>query len=69
MEDFTLSLMMLVAFGLVVGGIALWRRDGFVRHVWLMFVAAAVILANVVIWAAPIDSRAAPAEHSDSGSG
>ena len=67
MEDFSLSLMMLVSFALVVGAFVRWRRDGFVRHVWLMLIAAAVILANVVIWSIPVNGSAAPADRAESG--
>ena len=53
--DLILSLLMLLAIALVVGAIARWRREGFVRQVWLMLIAAAVMLANVAIWALPGD--------------
>jgi len=69
MEDVTLSLMMLAAFALVAGAIARWRRDGFVRPVWLMLLAAAVLLANVAIWAVPMEGGAAPADRAASGVG
>jgi hypothetical protein len=52
-DDLVLSLLMLAALGLLVGAILLWRRQGFVRQVWLMLIAAAVMLANVVIWVIP----------------
>jgi hypothetical protein len=51
--DLILSLLMLLAIVLVVGAIARWRREGFVRQVWLMLILAAVMLANVAIWALP----------------
>jgi hypothetical protein len=69
MEDITLSLMMLAAFALIVGAIVRWRRDGFVRHVWLMLLAAAVLLANVAIWAVPMSGGASPADRAASGVG
>jgi len=51
--DLILSLLMLLAIALVVCAIARWRREGSVRQVWLMLIAAAVMLANVAIWALP----------------
>jgi uncharacterized membrane protein len=59
-DDLMLSLLMLSAILLIVGAIVRWRRDGFVRHVWLMLLAAAVMLANVAIWAIPGDAINAP---------
>lgn len=53
-DDWVLSLLMLAALALIAGAIVLWRRAGFVRQVWLMLLAAAVMLANVVIWAIPV---------------
>jgi hypothetical protein len=67
MEDIALSLMMLVALALVVGAIARWRREGFVRHVWLMLLAAAVLIANVVIWAIPVNGGAPASDRAASG--
>jgi hypothetical protein len=66
-EDLMLSVMMVGAFALVVGAILRWRRDGFVRHVWLMLIAAVVILANVVIWSIPVEGGGAPSERAASG--
>jgi hypothetical protein len=54
-NDLMLSLLMLAAIALIVGAIVRWRHEGFVRHVWLMLIAAAVMLANVAIWAIPGD--------------
>jgi hypothetical protein len=45
---------MLAALALIAGAIVLWRRAGFVRQVWLMLIAAAVMLANVAIWSIPV---------------
>ncbi len=67
MEDLVLSLMMVVSFALIVGAVVLWRRDGFVRQVWLMLLAAAVILANFAIWAVPLNGGAAPVERASAG--
>ena len=54
MSDTALSLLMAGAFASIAGAIWLWRRDGFVRQVWLMLLAAAVMLANVAIWVIPM---------------
>jgi hypothetical protein len=69
MEDFALSLMMVAAFALIVGAIVRGRREGFGRNVWLMFAAAAVILANVAIWSIPVNGDEAPASRASSGLG
>jgi len=61
MEDLTLSLLMLAALALIGGAIAQWRRAGPSRNMWLMLVAAAVMLANVAIWVIPDGKGAAPA--------
>ncbi len=63
MGDVALSLLMLVAFALTGGAIYLWRRDGPSRNVWLMLVAALVMLANVAIWAIPDRHGASPLNH------
>jgi hypothetical protein len=61
-DDLVLSLLMLAALALIAGAIVRWRRQGFVKQVWLMLIAAAVMLANVAIWAIPGDEiGAAPA--------
>jgi len=52
-DDLMLSLLMLAALLLIAGAILRWRRDGFVKQVWLMLAAAAVMLANVAIWTVP----------------
>jgi hypothetical protein len=48
-----LSLAVLSAFALVLGAWALWRRGGSRKQVVLMLVMAAVMAANVAIWAVP----------------
>lgn len=55
-----LSLLMLCAIGLIGGAFLLWRREGPGRKVWLMLVAAAVMLADVAIWVVPDSHGAAP---------
>ena len=59
-NDLMLSLLMLAAIALIVGAIVRWRREGFVRHVWLMLIAAAVMLADVAIWVIPVHDADAP---------
>jgi uncharacterized membrane protein YbhN (UPF0104 family) len=66
-DDWVLSLLMLVAAALIGGAILQWRRSGPSRNVWLMFVLAAVMLANVAIWAIPGPGGAAPVDRAASG--
>lgn len=61
MGDLALSLLMLVAIALIGGAIYLWRKDGPSRNVWLMLIAALVMLGNVAIWVIPDSHGAAPA--------
>ena len=53
MDDAIYSAAMLCAFALVLGAIYLWRRQGPGKQVWLMLVAAVVLVANVLIWVLP----------------
>ncbi len=53
MMSFILSIAMLSAFLLLFGALRIWRRGGMAKPVWLMVVAALVILANVAIWTVP----------------
>ena len=55
-----LSLLMLAALALIGGAFVQWRRKGPSRNMWLMLVAAAVMLANVAIWVVPDSNGAAP---------
>jgi hypothetical protein len=43
-----LSVLMIAAVALILGGIAQLRRGE--KRGWLMFVAAAVLVGNVLIW-------------------
>jgi len=61
MGDLALSLLMLTALALIGAAIVQWRRNGPSRNMWLMLVAAAVMLANVAIWVIPDSHGAAPA--------
>ena len=47
-----LSIVMLAAFGLIIGGVVLIRRGERKKGV-LMIVAAAVLVGNVLIWTVP----------------
>jgi hypothetical protein len=69
MGDLALSLLMLTALGLIGGAILRWRREGPGRNVWLMLVAAAVMLANVAIWVIPDSHGAAPIDRTEAGPG
>ena len=50
LANWALGLAMVAAFLLVIGGIALIRRDHDRKRGVLMLVAAAVLVANVAIW-------------------
>ena len=66
--DWVLSLVTLAGFVLIGGAIYLWRRQGPGRQVWLMLVLAAVMFANVAIWAIPMEEGApTPAGSAPSG--
>jgi hypothetical protein len=62
MDDLALSLAMLAAVALIAGAIVQWRRGGASRQVWLMLLAAAVLLADVAIWVVPGGDGAAPVD-------
>ena len=51
---YLLSIMVLAAFALVGGGLYLLVKRRDTKRGALMLVAALVLLANVVIWTAPI---------------
>ena len=55
--DMVLSVMMLVAVGLVATAIWLWRRGGAQKQVWLMLVLAVVMIVNVLIWPKSSDPK------------
>jgi predicted alpha/beta hydrolase len=56
--DWIFSLVTLAALALVLGAVALWRRGGARRQAWLMLLLAAVMIANVLIWAVPLPDGA-----------
>lgn len=51
--DIPLTLLVLTTIALVLGGVALWRRDGYRKQAVLMFVLAAVLAGNIAIWTMP----------------
>jgi len=52
----------LAVVGLVIGAIALWRRGGRMKQVWLMLLLAAVAAANIAIWIVPDSTGQAPVD-------
>ena len=58
--DTVLSILVLATIALVIGAIALWRRGGQTRQVWLMLLLAAIIAGNVLIWVVPDSTGKAP---------
>ena len=53
MAETVLALMVLTALALVGGAVWLWRKQRRGRQAMLMLVLAAVIAANVALWAVP----------------
>ena len=51
--NIALSLLVLTAIALVLGGIVLFRREGYRKQAVLMLVLAAVMAINIVIWTVP----------------
>ena len=58
--DTVLSILVLATIALIIGAIALWRRGGQSRQIWLMLVLAAVIAGNVLGWVVPDSTGKAP---------
>lgn len=56
--DWIFSLVTLAALALVLGALVLWRRGGARRQVWLMLLLAAVMIANLLVWAVPLPEGA-----------
>jgi len=54
--DTVLSVVVLAAIALVVGGLWQWRRGEGRRQAVLMLVLAVVMIVNVLIWALPLKS-------------
>jgi len=53
MADLLLSVAMLAALALILGGTVLWRMRSESRKGIAMIVAGVVVLANVAIWSLP----------------
>lgn len=58
--DTVLSILVLATIALIIGAIALWRRGGQSRQIWLMLLLAAVIAGNVLVWVVPDSTGKAP---------
>lgn len=58
MNDLILSLAVLSSFALLGGAFYLWRKQGANRQSILMAIMAVVLMANVLIWAAPMPEQA-----------
>ncbi len=58
--DTVLSILVLATIALVIGAIALWRRGGQIRQVWLMLLLAAIVAGNVLVWVVPDSTGKAP---------
>lgn len=54
MNDLVLSLAVLASFALLGGAFYFWRKQGANRQSLLMAIMAFVLMANVLIWAAPM---------------
>lgn len=65
MGDLALSLLMIAALGLIAMAIKLWRQRGPSLNVWLMLIAAVVMLANVAIWVVPGPNGATPIDRAE----
>lgn len=62
--DTVLSILVLAAVVLVIGAVALWRRGGQAKQVWLMLLLAAIIVGNVLVWVVPDSTGKAPVSQS-----
>ncbi len=57
MSDLILSIITLAAFVLLGGSFYLWRKQGANRQALLMAILSFVMLANVLIWAIPVEGE------------
>ncbi len=57
-----LSVLVLACIAMLLGALALWRRSGSGRQVWLMLVLAAVLAINIAIWVVPSADGTAPVQ-------
>ncbi|MGB7373631.1 hypothetical protein [Pontixanthobacter sp.] len=58
--NIVLSILVLAAFGLMLGAFALWRRGAPVKQVLLMVLLAVIAMINVAIWTIPGAGGASP---------
>ena len=56
-----LSIVMLAAFAMVAGAIALRRNGGSRMQVALMLLVAAIMVGNALLWSMPLPENKAPA--------
>ncbi len=61
MFDLIISIIVLAAVALTVGGFVLWRK-GFTRKAMLMGLLAFIMLANVAVWLVPMEDGNTPME-------
>lgn len=61
MFDIILSIIVLAAFALLIGAVALWRK-GQTKQAMLMVILAVVMAVNVAIWLVPTEDGQTPAE-------
>lgn len=57
-----LSIMVLASFALIIGGVMLWRKQGWGLKPLLMLVLAVIMLGNTALIATPNERGLAPAE-------
>ena len=65
MSDLILSITVLAALILFAGAAFMWRNQGNSRKALLMAVLGFVMLANVAIWAIPVEPEGGLAEGGD----
>ena len=58
--DTVLTILVLAAIALIIGAIALWRRGGQPKQVWLMLLLAGIVVGNILIWTVPDGTGTAP---------
>ena len=62
--DTVLSILVLAAVALIIGAVALWRRGGQRKQVWLMLLLAAIVVGNVLVWVVPDSTGKSPVSQS-----
>ncbi|MCZ8370397.1 MAG: hypothetical protein O9293_10595 [Porphyrobacter sp.] len=69
MTNIVLAIVMLAAFALVAGALALWRRTGEAKNPALMVLLAVIAIVNVLIWTVPTDTGEAPIDQVQNAAG